>query len=273
MPRKPQDPIIGRWSPGIGDEFDDAHYTVPEGALDWKEWRAARISIEARESFKKRPFPSRSWQALFASSSSETTWPYTTDEISAIGETLPEGRRNDALQCSVHAARLYVFAQTRGHRRTANPKKEIEQLRRAIRALFDALKGLSPDASNYLRSKMLPWRLPEQDPFTTESLRNAIDRFDSENRVGLTQLPAAILGGGRERSHEKRLHLRLKHVFWTAHDGMPPKRGRPEFMAACLAPLRDFGMPLRSRKSDLEVARKRRKNPIKKRQVIPGDMR
>jgi hypothetical protein len=138
-------------------------------------------------------------------------------------------------------------------------------LRDAVGNLFDALKGLSPGARDHLRSRMLQWRLPEQDPFTTESLRNALDRFDTENRVGLKDLPAAILGGGRERSHEKRFHLRLRHVFWSAHDGILPKRGRPKFLKVCLEPLRDFGMPRRLDKSDLEVARKRRKNPAQKR--------
>jgi hypothetical protein len=164
-------------------------------ALDWHAWRRARGSDVARQGLHKRPFPARSWQALCATPVSKLSWPYSDAETQCIGATLPAEHRSHALEIVVRAAQLYVFEQLRAHQGKPNPRKEIEQLRDALTGLFDALKNLSSEARDYLRSKMRPWRLPDEEPFTVESLRHAIDRFDHENRVGLTQLPASVRGG------------------------------------------------------------------------------
>jgi hypothetical protein len=177
---------------------------------------------------------------------------------------LPEKNREIAVQYAVRAAQLYVFAQTRGNRSTANPRKEIERLRDALLELFHALKGLSPDARAFLTANMrAAVRPPDEAPFTIESLRLAIDRFDFENRLEL--LPEPIRGGARPRLHEKRLDQRLEEAFVFAHGGKRPKQGFPAFQNACLAALEDFGLRPGGSKPLRDANRKRGKNLTKNR--------
>jgi hypothetical protein len=265
MSRKSREPIIGTWRPRVGDDLDidDAQHEVQEGSLDWNEWRAARISGQGRQSFAKRPFPSRSWQALFASSPSETTWPYSSEECSAIRATLADDICDDVFGMVIRAAQFYVFAQTQGNRARANPRKEIEQLNRALKELFNSLMRMSPDARDHLQSTIRPFRLPDETPFTTESLREAIDKFTFENRYGLQKLPTAIRGGPRPKNHEGRLKQRLIKAFSLSYNGRPPRNGRPVFLNACFAPLKEFGLRVRATKTWQDVGRIRRKNPAK----------
>jgi hypothetical protein len=194
------------------------------------------------------------------------TWPYTSEEVDAIrGTLLPNENREAAVQWAVRAAQLYVYEQTRGKRSNANPRKEIEHLRDALLQIFDALLHLSPEAQAYLAANMSARRLPEEQPFTTESLRNAIDRFDTENRRGLERLPEPIRGGARPRMHEKRLDQRLQEAFVLNHGGKRPKRGFPAFQDACLFALKDFGLLPTGSKALQDANRKRGKNPTKNR--------
>ena len=232
-------------------------------ALNWNNYRAARVSDQGRAAFKKRPLPA-TWKEILASSIVEVTWPYTTEEIDAIRELLPPENREAAIQWLVRAAQLYVFAQTRGKRSNSNPRKEIERLRNALVELFDALMNLSPDARSYLTKNMRAGvRLPDEDPFTAESLRHAIDRFDHENRLEL--LPEPIRGGARPRLYEKRWAERVREAFALAHGGKPPRRGFPAFQNACLVALKDFGLLPSDLKALQDANRKRGKNSAKKR--------
>ncbi|MGZ3349132.1 MAG: hypothetical protein ACXU89_09330 [Xanthobacteraceae bacterium] len=233
--------------------------------LDWETWRKARLNERGRLGFEKRPLPCRSWKQIRAASIAEVTWPYTPDELAAIRELLPEKHREIALQHAVRAAQLYVFAQTRGKVSNANPRKEIERLRSAFVELFHALMHLRPEARSYLTENMVDMRLPDEQPFTVESLRHAIDRFDRENRRGLEQLPDAIRGGARPRMHEKRLDQRLQEAFIIGHGGKRPKQGFPAFQDACLVALKDFGLLPRSSKALQDANRKRGKNITKNR--------
>jgi hypothetical protein len=233
-------------------------------ALDWAASRRARVSEEGKKSFEKRPFPLRSWAELLKAPISKTIWPYFPTEVEIIKSTLPANNRSDAIETIVRAAQFYVRAQTRRSRTTSNPHREIERLRAGIEELFDALNGLSPQARNYLRSKMRPAHLPGDAPFTAESLRNAIDKFDHENRLALDVLPAKIRGGPKERTHEKRLYNALKQAFLGAHGGKAI-RGWPKFLTACTLPLNEFGLPVRSDKAWQDVTRQRRNNPGKNR--------
>ena len=124
---------------------------------------------------------------------------------------------------------------------------------------------LSPEARSYLTANIRPARLADEEPFTAESLRHAIDRFDFENRKGLELLPDPIQGGARPRDHEKRLEERLEAAFIIGHGGKRPRRGFPAFYDACLVPLKDFGLLPRSSSAMRDANRKRRKNPAKNR--------
>jgi hypothetical protein len=237
----------------------------------WIGRATARGSARGRQGFNDRPFPAGSWRSLLSLPVSKTTWPYSDREAEVIVAMLPEEFRERALGMAVRAAQLFVFHQTQVNRGKANARKEIEQLRRALVCLFDALKQLSPVARDYLRTKMRPLRLPDQEPFSTESLRYAIDRFDHENRLGLENPPPPIRGGPRARNHEARLYQRLQDAFAIAHGGKMPPRGWPKFLRACVTPLKDFGLSTRSDKTWQDILRKRRKNRPEKRGVIPGD--
>jgi hypothetical protein len=166
-------------------------------ALDWALWREARLSDKARVGLAKRRRPPGAWKRTLAATIAEVTWPYTSEEITAIRELLPTANREAAVQEAVRAAQLYVFAQTRGKRSKSNPRKEIERLRDALQGIFYALMQLSPEAQSYLTINMRPARLPDEEPFTAQCLRHAIDRFDWENRRGLEVLPDPIRGGAR----------------------------------------------------------------------------
>jgi hypothetical protein len=228
--------------------------------LDWALWRESRLSEKGRSGLAKRPPPDGSWKQVLASNVAEVTWPYTSEEIDAIRELLPPENHEAAIQWVVRAAQLYVFAQTRAKRSTANPRKEIAQLRDALAKLFDALMHLSPEARSHLTENMRAMRLPDQQPFTAESLRNAIDRFDTENRRGLEHLPDPIRGGARPRMHEKRLDQRLQEAFILGHAGKRRKQGFPAFQDACLVALKDFGLLPRGSKALRDANRKRGKN-------------
>jgi hypothetical protein len=232
--------------------------------LDWALWREARLSDKGRAGLARRP-PPGPWKQILTSSLAEVTWPYTSDELAAIRDLLPEKNGEAALQDVVRAAQLYAFAQTRGKRSNANPRKEIEHLRDALLELFDALMHLSPEAKSYLTDNMRAVHLPDEQPFTAESLRHAIDKFDTENRRGLERLPDPIRGGARPRMHEKRLDQRLQEAFIVGHDGKRPKQGFPIFQDACLVPLKDFGLLPRSSRALQDSNRKRGKNPAKNR--------
>ena len=236
--------------------------------LNWEIWRAARLSDKGRAGLAKRPRPTGSWKQTLASSVGEVTWPYSLEEIEAIRETLPTENlenREAAVQLVVRAAQLYVFAQTRGKRANANPRKEIEHLRDALLEIFNALMHLSPEAKSYLSENMRAIRLPEEQPFTTESLLHAIDKFDTENRLGLERLPDPIRGGARPRMHEKRLDQRLEEAFIIGHGGKRPKQGFPAFQGACMVALKDFGLLPRGSKALRDANRKRGKNLTKDR--------
>jgi hypothetical protein len=204
-------------------------------------------------------------EAALASKTADVTWPYTSEELDAVRGLLDGENREAGVQLVVRAGQLYVFAQSRGKRSHANPRKEIEHLRDALLELFDALMHLSPEAKSYLTDNMRAMHLPDEQPFTAESLRHAIDKFDTENRRGLERLPDPIRGGGRTRMHEKRLDQRLQEAFTVGHDGKRPKRGFPTFQDACLVPLKDFGLLPRSSKALQDSNRKRGKNPAKDR--------
>src|SRR6266511_2532185 len=108
-------------------------------ALDWASYRSARGSARARDGFNKRPFPARSWSALLRKTPvAQTPWPYSKLEVQQIAAMLPERFREGALEQIVRAARWYVYCQTQVHRENSNPRKEIEQLRKALNGLFDA---------------------------------------------------------------------------------------------------------------------------------------
>ena len=233
--------------------------------LDWALWREARLSEKGHLSLAKRPPPEVSWKRLLASNIGEVTWPYTSEEIDAIGGLLPTENRGAAVQLVVRAAQLYVYAQTRGKRSNANPRKEIEHLRDALLEIFNALMHLSPEAKSYLTENMRAVRLPEEQPFTTESLLHAIDKFDTENRLGLERLPDPIRGGARPRMHEKRLDQRLEEAFIIGRGGKRPKQGFPAFQDACMVALKDFGLLPRGSKALRDANRKRGKNLTKDR--------
>jgi hypothetical protein len=233
--------------------------------LDWSLWRETRLSDQGRSGLAKRPLPVRSWGALWTSDTAQVTWPYTHEEIDAVRKLLPARNREAAVSHAVRAAQRYVFVQTRGKRSTANPRKEIEELRAALLKLFNALMHLSPEAHQYLAGKMTNARLDDEQPFTAESLRHAIDRFDTENRRGLEQLPDPIRGGARPRMHEKRLDQRLEEAFIIGHGGKRLKHGFPAFQDACLVALKDFGLLPRSSKALKDANRKRGKNLPKNR--------
>jgi hypothetical protein len=242
-------------------------------AINWALWREARLSDKGRAGLARRP-PPGPWKQILASSVPEVTWPYTSEEIDAIRATLlPTENRDEAVQWAVRAAQLYVFAQTKVS--NANPRKEIERLRSALVELFHALMHLSPEARAYLTANMIGdkrtphapvgMRLPDEQPFTVESLRHAIDRFNTENRRGLEQLPDPIRGGARPRMHERRLDQRLQEAFVLSHGGKRPKRGFPAFQDACLVALKDFGLLPTGSKALQDANRKRGKNPAKNR--------
>ena len=233
--------------------------------LDWALWREPRLSDKGRLGLAKRPLPCRSWKQLLASNIGEVTWPYTAEEIDAIRELLPVENREAAVQWAVRAAQLYVYAQTRGNRSRANPRKEIKHLRDALLELFDALMHLSPEARSYLTDNMRAMHLPDEQPFTAESRQHAVDKFDTENRRGLEQLPDPIRGGARPRMHERRLGQRLQEAFIIGHGGKRPQRRFPAFQDACLVALKDFGLLPIGSKALQDANRKRGKNSTKKR--------
>jgi hypothetical protein len=229
-------------------------------ALDWNKWREARLGEDGRAGLAKRPLPGP-WNRILKSNIGDTTWPYTAEEITVIRSLLPDEHREVAAQEAVRSAQLYVYAQTR--KRQSNPRKEIEHLRGALDGIFQALMRLSPEARTYLNANMRPARLSEEGPFTADALRDAIDRFDFENRQGLETLPDQIRGGARPRQHERRLEERLVAAFIIGHGGERPKRGFPAFYDACFIPLKDFGLLPRSSSAMRDANRKRRKNPTK----------
>ncbi len=234
-------------------------------ALDWAAYRSARGSGRARGGFAKRPFPEhRSWLEMVTSPLPDIPWPYSQSEAQAITAVLPQDTRRRAIESVAYAARLYMHAALRGHPRRPSPRKEIDRLRRALTALCDAVMDLSPDARAYLEARLRAVRLPDQEPFTVDSLRYALDKFDFENRIGLENLPPAVRGGPRSRDHETRLIVRLKEAFRVANGGKLPKRGWPDFLAKCFTPLFDFGLPHREQKAWQDVLRKRRNNSRKK---------
>jgi hypothetical protein len=230
-------------------------------ALDWAKWRRhRRIDEAARKGFDKRPFPARSWAALLPAS--QMPWPFSADEARVVANAFSENFREVGLEKAVQATRLWIRQQT-PLRGKSNPQTEILQLRAALVCIFEALMNMSPDAQQHLETLMRPLCPPGHEPFTVDHLRLAIDRFDHENRRGLNKLPAPIKGGPRARHHEVRLILGLQDAFKSGHGGERPTRGWPAFLSACLAPLKDFGMPARAEKTWQDAIRKRRKVPSK----------
>jgi hypothetical protein len=234
-------------------------------ALDWARYRSARGSVRVRQGFEKRPFPARAWNELYVKPLAHVPWPYDDAEAKSISSMLPKECRSRALQTVVLTARRYVHVQMLIRPGRPNPRREIEQLRDALVRLCDAVMQLSPEARAYLQAKLRPVRAPSEQPFTTDSLRYAIDKFDHENQWALDNPPSPVRGGPAARNHEAWLVSRLKRAFSIAHGGKRPKRGWPEFLKLCVTPLKDFGLPMRSDKAWQDVLRKRRKNSHKKR--------
>lgn len=233
-------------------------------ALDWAGYRTRRGSARARQGFKTRPFPARAWDELHNSPAVHMPWPYSNAEADGIRAVLPDGFRDGAFETVVLAARKYVHAQTLIRPGKPNPRREIERLRSALVRLCDAVMGLTPEAHEYLLAKSRPAHRAGQQPFTAMSLRLAIDKFDHENRWALDHPPRPERGGPAARNHEAWLVWRLQGAFSVAHGGKRPKRGWPEFLKLCIAPLQDFGLPMRSDKAWQDVLRKRRNNLRKK---------
>jgi hypothetical protein len=234
-------------------------------ALDWAAYRARRGGARVRLGLEKRPFPGRGWSEMHASPAAHMPWPYSEIEAQSIRSVLPAGCCQLAVELAVLAARRYVHAAQLALSGKPNPRKEIAELRQALTKLCNTVMSLSPEARTYLEKKLRPVQLPDQEPFTVDSLRYDLDRFNHENRRGLEIPPPSVRGGPRARNHEAWLVWRLKHAFLVGHSGRLPKRGWPDFLKRCVTPLCDFGLPIRSDKAWQDVLRKRRNNLRKKR--------
>jgi hypothetical protein len=163
-------------------------------------------------------------------------WPYSSEEIKAIGEMVPAEARQQCLEKIVGIGRRAVVALIlRRDYPDAKPKPnlkaEIDRLTAAVVELTAAAESVSMDAWLLVAAKASPY-----GPFRSmATAMNAIYKL-SANDIHSDDAPGATVG----RSVSDllgRVMLEIDDAFIAAHGGKRPRRRGPGFRIACLNPL------------------------------------
>ena len=163
-------------------------------------------------------------------------WPYSSQEIEAIGVMVPAEARQQCLEQIVRVGRRTVVALTlRRDYPDAKPKPnlkaEIDRLRAAVVELTAAAESVSMDAWRLVAAKASPY-----GPFRSmASAMNAIYKL-SANDIHSDDAPGA--SDGRPPSDLLgRVLVEIEDAFDAAHGGKRPRQGCPDFRLACINPL------------------------------------
>jgi hypothetical protein len=231
MPRKPREPIVGSWKPGIGEvsEIEDAEVSTDR-----------LPNAPVRKGFLVRPFPGRSWGQLFKLPLQHSPWPYLEPEIRNIKSLLPQPVSQTSIDEVILAARKYLRAALLRREGNADPDSEIALVRKSIADTIVALEALSLEARNHLVKNWGPVNSSDVLPGNTSELKHALRRF--ELRISTMTHPPKSRRGAPAKNHEAWLVSRIRETFTAAHSGKLHPRGLPAFRRSCVEPLKHFGL-------------------------------
>jgi hypothetical protein len=184
-------------------------------------------------------------------------WPYTDEEIERIGGSLPAAVRRRALEEVIGIGRRAVFSRKYGRQHgepKPNVRAELQRLKEAVAELTKAAKNLSAEGWSYIAAGASPY-----GPFRSKSTAlTAIFHLEADDIK-----PKIAPGTSRGKPNSNLVGdviLDLLNTFTAAHDGITPRAGFPQFRDACLAPLRLREPGAKGKESQLQKARRRRKN-------------
>lgn len=197
-------------------------------------WPVEQLTPPYRTNEIKRPFP---LDRLIADVTAAWPWPYSGEEIDAIGSMVPENARQRTIEDVVRIGRRAVITLRlrKDHPdekpRKPNLKAEIDRLKSAVAELTAAAESMSPAAWQLVATKASPYGpFRSMAPAMAAIYALRADDIHSGDAPGATdgRPPSDLLGP---------VILEFDHAFIAAHGGKRPRRRGPDFRIACLNPL------------------------------------
>jgi hypothetical protein len=199
------------------------------------------------------------WQQLFRTPLRCAPWPYSDAQFAAIMGALPKKHSDDCFEHVLDATRFSILVAARYFVRFAskqktrptkpNPRKELDEICRAATALLNAVRAASDETRKHLARTMRARALSEDQLWSLDELRFAVDSFLHANRIAFRMRADGPNRGPARKLADETVVFRFWQVWKFAHGGEEPPRGWPGFLELCVEPLHRFGLAHLGKKS------------------------